>query len=72
MEDQDCSNVHSKGLVQVHVADVTAADRRVCQTNLGVEVRAVQIDLSAIFVNDLTRVLHTVLENSEGRRVRNL
>ena len=64
-KDRDNSDVHSEGLVQVHVADITTADRRVCQPDLRIKVGTVQIDLTPVVVDDLARVLHTVFENSE-------
>ena len=69
---QEPHGLHGECLMQVHVADVTAADGRVCQTDLRIEVGTVQIDLTPVIVDDLARVLHTVLENSERRRVGDL
>ena len=54
------------------MADITTADGRVRQTDLRIEVGTVQIDLTPVVVDDLARVLHTVLENSERRRVGDL
>jgi hypothetical protein len=49
-------NVHGEGLVEVQVANVAAADRRVGEADLGVEVGAVQVNLTAVVVDDLARL----------------
>ena len=38
IELQGMMNLHREGLMEVHVADITAASRRVCQANLSIEV----------------------------------
>ena len=46
-------NSHGKGLVQVHVTNVTPTNRRVSQTNLSIEIGTVQVNLATIVMNDL-------------------
>ena len=50
-------------LVQVHVADVRTVIAGAGQTHLGVQVGAVQIDQTAVFVHDAADVAH-VLEDA--------
>ena len=45
--------LHSKGLVKIHVADVSATGCRVCEANLGVQVRTIEVDLATILVDNL-------------------
>lgn len=47
---------HREGLVKIHMANVTAAGSRVGQTDLSVQVGTVQVDLTAVIVNDLARL----------------
>jgi hypothetical protein len=63
-------DAHSKGLVEVHMTNITTTSCRVCQTNLGVQICAwirvrklhqcttdkltIQIDLATIVMDDLT------------------
>ena len=63
-------DAHSKGLVEIHMTNITTTSCRVCQTNLGVQIRAcirvrelhqrttegltIQIDLATIMMDDLT------------------
>jgi hypothetical protein len=49
--------------VQVHVADVRTVIAGAGQTHLGVQVGAVQIDQTAVFVHDAADVAH-VLEDA--------
>lgn len=65
-------HLHGERLVKVHVTDITAAGSRVCETNLGVQICSVEIDLTTIFVDDITRLLDTVLKYAVSRRVSDL
>ena len=42
--------------MQVHVTNISTANRRVCEAYLGIEVGAVQVDLTAIVMDDLARL----------------
>ena len=44
---------NGEGLVQVHVADITTAGRRVGEANLSVQVGTIQVHLTPVFVDDL-------------------
>ena len=48
--------IHGKGLVEVHVADIASTGRRVRETDLGVQVRTVEVDLAAVLVDDVARL----------------
>ena len=45
-------NVHGKALVQIQVADITAARRRICETDLCVEIRTIEVNLASVLVDD--------------------
>lgn len=51
------SDVHCKSLVEIHVADVTTTGRRIGQTNLGVKVGTIKVDLTTVIVNNLAGLL---------------
>ena len=59
----------AEGLVQVQVADVGAVVARPAQADLGVHVRAVEIDLAAVGVHDVADLAHRLLEDAVRRRV---
>ena len=60
---------HSEGLVEVHMADVATASRRVRKTNLGIQVGTVEVHLSAIFMNNLASLERDELSMSpESKR----
>lgn len=44
---------HSKVLVQVEMANIASAHRRVRQSNLCVEICTIQVNLSTTVMNDL-------------------
>ena len=50
-------DLHSESLVQVHVADISAADDRVRQADLSVEIGAVKVHLATVVVNDLAGLI---------------
>ena len=58
--------------MKVQVAHITATDSGVRETDLGVQVRAVKIDLATILVDDIAHLLDTVLEHPIGGGVRDL
>jgi len=59
----------AEGLVQVQVADVGTVVPGSTQPHLGVHVRAVEIDLSTVLVNDRADLLDRGLEHAVRRRV---
>jgi len=63
---------NGKGLVQVHVANVASTGRRVGQANLSVKIGTVEINLTAVLVDNVASVLNSRLEHSESRRVGDL
>ena len=63
---------NSKGLVKIHVANITTAGSRVGQTNLCVEVGTVEVNLTAVVVDDIASVLDTRLKHSESRGIGDL
>jgi len=65
-------DVHSKRLVQVQVADITTTSSRISQSNLSIQVGAIQIDLSTIVVNYLTSILDAFFKDTKGRWIGNL
>ncbi|MPL94939.1 hypothetical protein SDC9_41102 [bioreactor metagenome] len=58
-----------EGLVQVEMADVAADLSGLHQANERVHVRAVDIDLAAVFMGDLAHPLHRLLEDAMGRGI---
>ena len=59
------------------MADVATACCRVRETNLSIQIRSIEVDLTTVFVDDVARHLDTVLEHTEsgwvcdlGNRVR--
>lgn len=46
-------NIHGESLVEIHVANIAAAGSWVSQSNLGVEVGTVEVNLASVVVNDL-------------------
>ena len=63
---------HGERLVKVHVADITTAGSRICETNLGIQIRSVEIDLTTILMDDIARLLDAVLKHAVSRWVRDL
>ena len=58
-----------EGLVQVEVADVGPDQRRTGETDLGVHVRPVHVNLSALLVNDLADGADVILEDAVRRGI---
>ena len=56
--------------MQIEVADIRADEGRTSVTDLGVHVRAVHIDKSAVVVDNLTHLADSGLEDAVGRWVR--
>ena len=56
-------HLHREGLVKIHVANITAAGGRVGQTDLGVQIGTIQVDLAAVIMDDLAR-LHQHVRSS--------
>ena len=48
---------HGESLVQVHVTNITTTDRWIGQSDLGVEVGTIKVDLATIVVDDLASLL---------------
>ncbi len=59
----------AEGLVQVHVADVGAELGRAHEPDLGIEVGAVEIDLTAIGMDGVADFLDRRLEHAMGRGI---
>ena len=59
----------AEGLVQIQVADVRADAAGVGEADLCVQVRAVHVHLSAVFVDDGANLADAPLENAVGGRV---
>ena len=59
----------AESLVQVQVADVRADVARAAETDLGVHVGAVHVDLAAVLVDDPADLPDRALEDAVGRRV---
>jgi hypothetical protein len=55
--------------MKVHMANVTTASSGVRETNLSIQIRSVEIDLTTIFMDDIASFLDAVLEHAEGRWV---
>ena len=54
------------------MTDITATSSRICETNLGVQICSVEIDLTTIFMDDVARLFDAVLKHTVGRWVRDL
>ena len=61
---------YAERLVQIDVADIGAIVARARQSHLRVQVRAVEIDLPAVAVDDVADRAHLLLEHAMGRRIR--
>lgn len=59
----------AEGLVQVQVADISTNVTGRGQTDLGVHVGSVHVDLASVGMNDLAGIRHSVLKDTEGRGV---
>ncbi len=59
----------AEGFVQIQVADIGADPTRAGQTNLGVHVGAVHVDLAAKAVYDPADLLDLLFKNAVGRRI---
>ena len=55
--------------MKVHMANIATAGGRVREANLSIQIRSIEINLTTVFVDDVTRCLDTVLEHTEGRRI---
>ena len=60
---------NAEGFVQVHMRHVRAYLGRLGNANLSVEIRAVHINLAAVVMNNLARLLHTFFVHAVCRRV---
>ena len=60
----------TESLVQVQVTNVSTKDTWLSQPNQSIQIGAIDIHLSATFVNDATDVSNTVFENSVSRWIR--
>jgi hypothetical protein len=58
-----------KSFVKVDVADVSADRRRAGQSNLGIHVGAVHVDLATMFVDDSADLPDLLLEHAVRRRI---
>jgi hypothetical protein len=63
---------HGKRLVEVHVANITTTSGRVRETNLCIQVRSVEVDLTTVLMDDIARLLDAILKHTVGRWVRDL
>jgi hypothetical protein len=64
--------LHGECLVKIHVTDITAAGGGVCETNLGIQICSVEIDLTTILMDDIARLLDAVFKHTVSRRVGDL
>ena len=55
--------------MKVHVTNIATTGGRVRETNLSVQVRTIEVDLTTILVGDVARYLDAVLEHTESRWV---
>ena len=60
---------NAEGLVQVEVADIAADLAGLRKPDHGIEVRPVDIDLSAMVMGDFANLAHGVLEHAMGGRI---
>ncbi len=60
----------AEGLVQIHVADIGAELRRPHQSDLGIQIGAVEIDLAAVIMNDVADVPDQLPRTRHGSRDR--
>ena len=51
------------------MANVATASGRVRETDLSIQIRSIEVDLTAVCVDNITRFLDAVLEHTEGRWV---
>lgn len=58
--------------MKVHMANVTTAGGRVRKANLSIQIRPVEVDLAAVGMNYITRLLDAIFEHTKGRWVRDL
>lgn len=58
--------------MKVHVTDITATCGRIRKTNLGIQICSIEVDLTAILMDDTARLLDAVLKHAVGRWVRDL
>src|ERR1700748_2211044 len=61
----------AEGLVQVEMADIGAVISWPRQTDLRIEIRAVENDLAAIAMHDFADLADMLLEHTVGRRIGN-
>ncbi|MCY1378787.1 hypothetical protein D9M69_664500 [compost metagenome] len=62
---------NAEGLVQVHMANVSANIARTSETNERIEVCTVEIDLTTIVVDDFAESLDAFFEHAVGGRIGN-
>lgn len=56
----------SESLVKVHMANITSACSWVSQADLSIEIRAVEVDLTAVLVYNLASILNTIFEYTKS------
>ena len=59
----------TEGFVQVEVGDVAAEFTRLADTDHGVEVGAVYIDLAAVVMNDFADLANALFKDTVGRGI---
>jgi len=60
---------HGERLVKIHMANITTASGRICETNLSIQIRSIKVYLTTILMDNLARLLNAVLKHTKGRRV---
>ena len=55
--------------MKVHVTNIATTCGRVRETNLSIQIRTIEVDLTTILVDDIARHLDAVLEYAESRWV---
>lgn len=58
--------------MKVHVTDIATAGSRVCETDLGVQVCSVEVNLTTILMNYIASLFDTVFKHTESGWIRNL
>ena len=56
-------------LMEIEVADVSSIHAWLAQTNLGIEVGAIEIDLAAMFVHHVAELANAGFKHAVGRGV---
>ena len=58
--------------MKVHMTNIAATGSRVRETDLGIQICTIEINLTTVFMDDIACCLDAVLKHAEGRWVRDL